>query len=120
MQITLNIPEEVVTQLGALEQALPQALQIVLQELVARPQEGFNGFAEVLEFLANLPTPAEILALRPSPALQTQIDQLSTKYQNQSLAPEEAQLWKQYEYLEQVIRIAKAKAYLKLQTPTAA
>jgi hypothetical protein len=36
------------------------------------------------------------------------------KYQAQDLNPAEQQLWQQYEYLEHIIRLAKAKAYLKL------
>jgi hypothetical protein len=115
MQITVDIPEELISQLGVIEQTLPQALTLALQELAARPQEGFTGFSEVLEFLADLPTPEEILALRPSMPLQLQIDRLSEKYQAQELTPQEEQLWQQYEYLEHIISIAKAKAYLKLQ-----
>lgn len=114
MQITLDIPEELFIKLGRLDQSALQVLELGVNELIARPQPGFMGFAEVLDFLANLPTPEEILALRPSPSLQAQIDRLSEKYQAQTLTPAEQQLWQQYEYLEHVIRIAKAKAYLKL------
>jgi hypothetical protein len=99
-----------------LDQSVSQVLELGVNELVARPQPGFTGFAEVLDFLANLPTPEEILALRPSPALQAQIDRLSEKYQAQDLTPAEQQLWQQYEYLEHIIRLAKAKAYLKLNS----
>ncbi len=71
-------------------------------------------FAEILEFLAALPTPEEILALRPSPALQEQIDRLATKHKAQDLTAREQLLWRQYEYLEHIVCMAKAKAYLKL------
>ena len=114
MQIILDISEELINQTGSSEQHLSQALELGLHELKARPQEGFSGFSEVLEFLANLPTPEEILAMRPSKSLQTQIDRLSDGYQAQTLTPQEQQLWQQYEYLEHIIRMAKAKAYLKL------
>jgi hypothetical protein len=114
MQITLDIPEELFAKLGGLNQNLPQILELGANELLSRPQTGFTGFAEVLDFLANLPTPEEILNLRPSSALQTQIDRLSEKYQAQDLTPSEEQLWQQYEYLEHVIRMAKAKAYSRL------
>jgi hypothetical protein len=114
MQITVDIPEELFAKLGTLDQNLPQILELGANELLARPQTGFTGFAEVLDFLANLPTPEEILNLRPSPQLQAQIDRLSEKYQAQDLTPTEHQLWQQYEYLEHVIRMAKAKAYAKL------
>jgi hypothetical protein len=114
MQITLDIPEELFAKLGTLDQNLPQILELGANELLSRPQTGFTGFAEVLDFLANLPTPEEILNLRPSPALQAQIDRLSEKYQTHDLTAAEQQLWQQYEYLEHIIRMAKAKAYSKL------
>jgi hypothetical protein len=116
MQITLDISEELFTKLGSIDQNLPQVLELGLNELLSRPQEGFAGFAEVLDFLANLPNPEEILALRPSPTLQAQIDRLSEKYQAQDLTATEQQLWQQYEYLEHIIRMAKAKAYLKINS----
>ena len=61
-------------------------------------------------------TPEEILLMRPSKSLQAQIDRLSDGYQAQTLTPQEQQLWQQYEYLEHIIRMAKAKAYLKLNS----
>lgn len=114
MQITVEIPDELFTKLNAVEQNVSQVLELGLNELVSRPQSGFTGFAEVLDFLANLPTPQEILDLRPSPILQDQIDRLSEKHQSQDLTPEERSLWQQYEYLEHTIRMAKTRAYLKL------
>lgn len=120
MQITLDIPEELLTKLNALEQSLPQVLELGLDELTARPKAGFTGFSEVIEFLANLPTPEEILALRPSETLQAQIDRLSEKYKAETLTPQEKQLWQQYEYLEHIISRAKAKAYLKLRSQATA
>jgi len=120
MQITLELPELLLAKLNALEQSLPHALELGVNELIARSQPGFTGFTEVLEFLANLPTPEEILALRPSEALQAQIDQLAEKHKAEALTPLEKQRWQQYEYLEQVVSMAKAKAYLKLNTQAVA
>jgi hypothetical protein len=78
------------------------------------PEERLTGFIEVLDFLANQPSPEEILELRPSVGMQEAIDRLSEKYQAQDLSAEEQHLWQQYEYLEHVVRIAKTKAYLRL------
>ncbi|WP_334865907.1 hypothetical protein [Nostoc sp.] len=61
----LNIPEELATRLNLLEDYLPQILELGLRELNAISQTGFTGMAEVLEFLAQLPTPEEIIALCP-------------------------------------------------------
>jgi hypothetical protein len=114
MQITVEISDELFTKLDAVEQNVSQVLELGLNELVSRPQPSFTGFAEVLDFLANLPTPQEILDLRPSPRLQDQIDRLSEKHQSQDLTSEERLLWQQYEYLEHTIWMAKTRAYMKL------
>jgi hypothetical protein len=117
MQITLDIPEDLVARLGPSQLHLAQALEIGLNKLEDRPQEGFTGFSDILEFLADLPTPEAILALRPSENLQNQIDRLSEKYQAQDLTAQEQELWQQYEYLEHIVRMAKGKAYAKLNPP---
>jgi hypothetical protein len=54
-------------------------LELGLREFNASAQVGFQGVAEVLEFLASLPTPEEILALHPSKELQNQIQALLEK-----------------------------------------
>jgi hypothetical protein len=115
MQVTVDIPEDLALQLSALEDKLPQILALGLRELTAISQTGFSGAAEVLEFLAQLPTPEEIIALRPSEALQAQISNLLEKSRTQGLTFNEEQIWEQYQYLEHLVRIAKAKAYLKLK-----
>lgn len=54
------------------------------------------------------------MALRPSENLQAQINVLLEKNRNEGLTLAEEQQWEQYQYLEHLVRIAKAKAYLKL------
>ncbi len=73
MQVTFELPDEVVTQLQPFEDKLPQILGLGLREFKAIAQEGFSGMAEVLEFLASLPNPEAIIALRPSKTLQAQL-----------------------------------------------
>lgn len=115
MQFTLELPDDLASQLSALEDKLPQILQLGLRELNAGGQAGFTGAAEVLEFLATLPSPEEIVALRPSETLQTQIDFLLERNKTQGLTADEEQTWQQYQYLEHLVRIAKAQALLKLK-----
>jgi len=55
------------------------------------------------------------LALRPSETLQAQITALLDKNRSEGLTPNEELAWEQYQYLEHLVRIAKAKAYLKLK-----
>ena len=116
MLITLDIPNELASRLEPLTNQLPRILELGLRELNADAQLGFEGTAEVLEILAGLPTPKEILALRPSEALQARLSVLLEKNRTEGLTPEEEQEWERYQYLEHLIRIAKAKAHLLSKT----
>jgi hypothetical protein len=116
MEITLNVSDELATQLHPLQDQLPRILEFGLREWQANAQAGFKGASEVLETLAALPTPEEILALRPSTDLQARIGALLEKNRNTGLTLREEQEWEQYQYLEHLVRLAKAKAYAKLTT----
>lgn len=116
MQISLDIPEELALRLNPLQDQLPQILEMGLREWNADAQSGFSGLAEILEFLATLPTPEEILDLKPSSALQQSIQEILEKSKTVGLTAEEERSWQQYEYVEHLVRIAKAKALLKLKT----
>lgn len=93
---------------------IPQILEFGLREIEATPQSGFTGLSAILEFLAGLPTPEEILELHPSEQLQTQVESLLEKSRTVGLTPSEEKLWQSYKYVEHLVRIAKAKAYIKL------
>lgn len=116
MLLTIEIPNELAAQLSNLEEDIPEILELGLRELNAKAQSGFAGTAEVLEFLAKLPTPQEILAIRPSEALQAQINELLEKNRTTGLTPAEEKTWQQYQYLEHLVRLAKAEAYSRLKT----
>lgn len=115
MEVTFNLPDDVVAQLHPFEDKLPQILELGLRELNAITQVGFSGIAEVLEFLASLPSPEDIIALRPSETLQAQITMLLEKNRTVGLTSTEEQLWQGYQYLEHLVRMAKARALLKLK-----
>jgi hypothetical protein len=114
--ITLEIPDELAQQLSPLADRLPHILELGLREFNAAAQPGFPGAAEVLEFLAGLPSPEEMLALRPAPKLQTRIEALLDKNRTGGLSQAEEQEWTHYQYLEHLVRLAKAKALQKLRS----
>ena len=95
---------------------LPKILELGLREFNATARPGFEGVAAVVELLAGLPAPEEVLGLRPSETLQSRISALLEKNRTEGLSPAEEQEWAQYEYLEHIVRMAKAKAALKLKT----
>jgi hypothetical protein len=115
MQVTFELPDEVVSQLQPFEAQLPQIIALGLREFNAITQDGFSGMAEVWEFLASLPNPEAIIALRPSEALQAQLSTLLEKNRTVGLTQTEEQLWQHYQYLEHIVRMAKARAFLKLK-----
>jgi hypothetical protein len=110
MEIILTIPDELALRLRPVERELPQILDLGLRAWNARGEPGFSGLTDVLEKLASLPTPEEILALRPSAALQERIEELLEKSRAGDLSADEQQAWEQYQYVEHLVRLAKARA----------
>ncbi|MDJ0704051.1 MAG: hypothetical protein QNJ46_12280 [Leptolyngbyaceae cyanobacterium MO_188.B28] len=53
--------------------------------------------------------------MKPSDALKQNIANLLEKNRTVGLTPEEEHLWRQYEYVEHLVRLAKSKALLKLK-----
>nr|VFK20112.1 MAG: hypothetical protein BECKLPF1236A_GA0070988_102483 [Candidatus Kentron sp. LPFa]VFK34434.1 MAG: hypothetical protein BECKLPF1236C_GA0070990_102702 [Candidatus Kentron sp. LPFa] len=116
MQLTVNVPEELAGRFTPLQDRIPDILTFGLRELDARNSidMGFEGVADVLDFLTGMPEPEEILALRPSPVLQGIIDHLLEKNRKECLDAKEDQQWRQYEYLEHLARKAKISAQKRL------
>lgn len=112
--ITLSLPDDLASQLRARQQQLPRILELGLRELNAADQSGFDGAADVLELLAALPSPEEILNLRPSPSLSGRVAEMIEKSRTGRMTPLDDENWERYEYLEHLVRMAKAAAQLKI------
>jgi hypothetical protein len=115
VEITLTVPDELASRLRPIEKDLPRILELGIREWSAQREPGFAGLSDVLEALAALPTPEEVLALRPGAALQERIEQMLDKNASGSLSPDERREWEQYQYVEHLVRLAKARAALRLQ-----
>ena len=114
MQVTVELPDDIAAQLVSLHDELPEILALGLLQVRANPSTGFSALAEVLEFMARLPSPQEMLTLRLSDAAQSQVEFLLEKNRTGGLEPLEQRLWQQYEFIEHLVRTAKAQALLKL------
>ncbi len=112
--ITLSLPDDLASQIHAQQQQLPKILELGLRELNAGGQSGFDGAADVLELLAALPAPEEILNLRPSARLSARVSELVEKSRAGEMTSLDEEEWERYEYLEHLVRMAKAAAQLKL------
>lgn len=112
MEITLTIPEDLAKELYRQED-FTRVLELGLRELNAKTALGFSSTTEVIETLASLPTPQQILELRPSPHLQKRIEALLEKNRTIGLTVQEQQEWTSYEFTEHIVRLAKAHALAK-------
>lgn len=112
MQITLDIPDDIAT---TVQDNLPQILVLGLREMNANPNNGFSGLTEILQFLAKLPSPQEVLNLRLAPDAQQEIDNLLEKNRTQGFNESDRLLWQHYEFIEHLVRLAKTQALIKLQ-----
>ena len=115
MSITLTITDDLARQLKPYESQFDEIVEIGLRELRSREEPGYVGIDDILEKLATLPTPEEVLALRPSPGLQNRLDTLLEKNCKSGFTPEEHREWERYEYAEHLVRMAKIHATIKLQ-----
>ena len=118
MANTLTVTEEMADQLKPYEAELPEILELGLREWQSRRQSGYSGLNSVLETLAALPPPEEVLALRPTAQLQVRLGELLEANRTGSWSPADHREWDRYEYAEHFVRMAKISAARKLQ-PTA-
>ncbi len=112
---TLELTDDLAARLTPHQHQIPRILEMGLREVNASSQAGFKGLAEVLEVLASLPAPEDVLALRPAPVLEERVQTLLEKNRAEGLSDDEEREWERYEYLEHLVRMAKAKAKLKLR-----
>ena len=111
VEITLQVPEDLAERLQSVREQLPEILEIGLQ--YSRPLS-IRAYAQVLEFLATAPTPAEILTFRPSPAIQAEVNRLLSRHKaGTSTSDEESELDRIGD-LEHILMALKARARQQL------
>jgi hypothetical protein len=115
MSVSITLPDELAQQLELHQAELPQIIALGLREWNARQDQGFTGLSGVLETLATLPGPEEVLALRPSLQAQARIDELLEKNRAAGLSAAEQREWEQVQFVEHLVRLAKTRAVLKLK-----
>lgn len=115
MQVTIELPDTLAINLQSHKGKLPQIFELGLREFKASSSIGYKSVADVLEFFAGLPAPDEILALRPSAEMEAKISELLEKNRREGLSEMEEQTWASYEFVEHLVRIAKAKASAQLK-----
>jgi len=115
MKVTLDLPDEWAECLPAKESELAEIIAAGLRRRKSRAQHEVHHLADVVDTLAELPSPQEVLALRPSVAMSERINVLLEKKRHDGLAPEEMTEWEDIMRAEHLVRMAKAKAAMKLK-----
>jgi hypothetical protein len=111
VEITLQVPENLAERLQAVSEQLPEILEIGLQ--YSRPLS-IRAYAQVLEFLVAAPTPGEILAFRPSPAIQIEVSRLLSRHKAGTLTPDEESELDRIGDLEHILMALKGRARQQL------
>jgi hypothetical protein len=84
---------------------------MISHELIDQFRRGFP-----LDMTLTIPDePEDILSLRPSIAQQTRVTELLKKNRTSGLNANEQREWEQYQHFEHVVRLAKARAILRMQ-----
>lgn len=110
VEITIQVPDELGQALRQVQDRLPEVLARGLREVQAEAQPSSIDEQAIIEVLTSQPTPAQILALRPSPEFQQRVSSLlARKKQGQLTEPEAIEL-ERYLLLEHLVRMAKARA----------
>ncbi len=109
--IQIHVSDELAARLKPLEEGeLREVIEMGLRRLGLADQSIYADLNDILELLASLPAPEEVLSLQPSETLQSRIGYLLEKNRNEGLSPQEEKEWEQYEYLEHIVRMAKGRA----------
>jgi hypothetical protein len=102
--ITLEIPEELSSQLDAARDRLPELLALSLQQ----PPLAAHIYRSILDFLASNPTPEQIAAFSPTPEMQERLHILLARSKADALSPTEHAELDEYERIEHLMVLIKA------------
>lgn len=86
MQITIEIPDRFGEKLQQLGDRLHEALIRGLQELTPPEPFPYQDERQIVELLASQPSPEVVLAIRPTPALQSRMSELLVQNKSSTLS----------------------------------
>ncbi len=102
--LTIEIPDDLMDRLNPLRDQLPDLLRRCLQPSAL----SVDVYCHILDFLASQPTPEQISAFRPTPAIQDRFKFLLLRNSEGNLSPEESQELDAYGQIEHLIVLLKS------------
>jgi hypothetical protein len=115
MTLTLNLPDEYAAFLPSGEAELAEVLSAGLRRRQGQRNGEIQELDDVVEILATLPAPEEVMAIHPSAELIQRTSDLLEKNRNDALTGAERAEFNEIMRVEHLVRIAKAKAMAKLK-----
>lgn len=103
-QITLEVPDDLSTQLLQLGDQLPK----LLRQCLVQPPLPAQVYRDILDFLSRQPTPTEIAQFRPTPEMQSRLLTLLSRRQGGDLTETEQRELDEYERIEHFMILLKA------------
>ncbi|MBS1252116.1 MAG: hypothetical protein MAG451_01152 [Anaerolineales bacterium] len=107
VKVTIQVPEELALRLEPVQDRLAEVIELGLREIESAQYELHN---EVIEFLASGPSPEAIVSFRPSEKAQARVAELLEKNQKGTLSTAEEAELDQYEDLDYLMALVKARA----------
>jgi hypothetical protein len=122
--IMLDIPDALAERLAQRRDQLPQLLAMALELFPGEPPISLSMsppnhpvFAEMIDFLASGPTPAQIVAFKISPTAQGRLEALLDKHREEGLTAEETAELDAYVQVNHLLLLLKARARLTTAAP---
>jgi len=111
VQLTIEVPDELAFRLQPNQNRLVEIIELGLREIT--PAE-YTLHSELIEFLASGPTPQNIVSFQPSADVTTRVIELLEKNKDGSLNAAEQVELDQYETLDYLMTLVKARARVHL------
>lgn len=102
-KITLDLPDDLVTQLATAGESLPELLRMSLQQSPVPNQT----YRYILNFLTSNPTTSEIATFRPTAEIVERLQTLVSKEHSGNISPIERSELDEYERIEHLIIMLK-------------
>lgn len=112
--VTLELTDELTEDLASAKSRLPEIIALGLSKLSPLPTQ---VYAYILSFLANGPTPEQLIAFRPLPEMQARLEELLDKSRADTLSDLEQRELEEYERIEHIVIMLKARAMPYLIAP---
>ena len=112
VQITISVPDDLAQRLQVYQERLPELLERGLRDVLAERAGATHDEQAIITTLVSRPTPEQVLALRPSPALQQRASDLLARSKAGQLPREDERELDRLLLPEHLVRLAKARAAL--------